>query len=283
MAVIAFPNIDPVLIEIGPIAIRWYSLSYVAGLLGAWWFILRMVRSERLWTGLPFNGKASATPDHVGDLFLWVALGVMLGGRFGYILFYGLIYEWDKYAAEPWKVLYAWEGGMSFHGGAIGVILAVILFARAKKLDVVAIGDLVCVAQPIGQFFGRLANFINGELWGKPSSVPWAMVFPHADGQPRHPSQLYEAALEGIVLFAILVFLVYRFDALKRPGLCTAVFFVGYGIFRMIIESFFRDSSLQMVGPISMGTTLSLLMLAFGGFFFWYSLYRKGPALLQTR
>lgn len=279
MAVIPFPNIDPVLIEIGPIAIRWYSLSYIAGLLGAWWFILKMVRTERLWAGPPFNGKPQATADHIGDLFLWVALGVILGGRFGYVLFYGLVYEWDKFSAEPWKIFYAWEGGMSFHGGAIGVILAVILFARAKKLDMVALGDLVCVAQPIGQFFGRMANFINGELWGKPTTVPWAMVFPHSDGQPRHPSQLYEAALEGIVLFAILVLLVYRFNALKRPGLCIAVFFVGYAVFRSIVELFFRDSSHQMVGFLSMGTVLSVLMLAFGGFFFWYALYRKGPAL----
>jgi phosphatidylglycerol---prolipoprotein diacylglyceryl transferase len=290
MAVIPFPNIDPVLLQIGPFAIRWYALAYIAGLLLAWWFILRLIRSERLWAGLPFNGKPSATADQIGDLFVWVALGVILGGRIGYIMFYGLIYEWDKFSTQPWKIFYTWEGGMSFHGGAIGVVLAIILYARRNKLDMVALGDLVAVAQPIGQFFGRVANFINGELWGKVTNVPWAMQFPAAairapDGTvlsnpPRHPSQLYEAGLEGIVLFLVLAVLVYRYGALKRPGLCIAVFWAGYGFFRTIIELFFRDSSAQMVGPISMGTLLSLSMFGFAAFFFWYSLYRKGPALL---
>ncbi len=293
MAVIPFPDIDPVLIQIGPVAIRWYSLSYVAGLLGAWWFILRLLRTERLWVGAPFNGKPSATADNIGDLFVWAALGVILGGRLGYVLFYGLIYETDHFLSAPWKIFYAWEGGMSFHGGAIGVVLAIIFFARAKKLDMVALGDLVAVAAPIGLFTGRLANFINGELWGKVSDVPWAMVFPSAavrapDGTvlsnpARHPSQLYEAGLEGIVLFAILVLLIYRFSAFRRPGLCIAVFWAGYGLFRTIVELFFRENSHQSLGGfISMGTVLSLLMFAFAAFFFWYSLYRKGPALLQT-
>lgn len=290
MAVIPFPDIDPVLIQIGPVAIRWYSLSYVAGLLGAWWFILRLLRTERLWVGAPFNGKPSATADNIGDLFVWAALGVILGGRLGYVLFYGLIYETDHFLSAPWKIFYAWEGGMSFHGGAIGVALAIIFFARAKKLDMVALGDLVAVAAPIGLFTGRLANFINGELWGKVSDVPWAMVFPSAavrapDGTvlsnpARHPSQLYEAGLEGIVLFAILVVLIYRFNALRRPGLCIAAFWTGYGLFRTIVELFFRENSHQSLGGfISMGTMLSLLMFVFAAFFFWYSLYRKGPAL----
>jgi phosphatidylglycerol:prolipoprotein diacylglycerol transferase len=170
---------------------------------------------------------------------------------------------------------------MSFHGGALGVVLAIIFFARAKKLDMVALGDLVAAATPIGLFFGRIANFINGELWGKPSNVPWAMVFPHADAQPRHPSQLYEAGLEGIVLFAILYALTFHFDSLKRPGLNIGVFWAGYAVFRMIVEVFFRENAHQSLlgGAISMGTVLSLLMLAFAGFFFWYALYRKGPAL----
>lgn len=291
MAVIPFPEIDPVLIQIGPIAIRWYALSYIAGLLGAWWFILKVIRTPRLWVGAPFNGKPQATSDHIGDLFVWAALGVIIGGRLGYILFYGLIYEWDKFSAEPWKIFYTWEGGMSFHGGAIGVVLAIILFARRNKLDMVALGDLVAIAAPIGFFFGRIANFANGELWGKVTNVPWAMVFPAAatratDGTvlsnpPRHPSQLYEAGLEGVLLFVILVVLVYRFDALKRPGLCIAVMWGGYAVFRAFVEVFFRENAHQSLlgGMISMGTALSLLMIAFAGFFFWYSLYRKGPAL----
>jgi phosphatidylglycerol:prolipoprotein diacylglycerol transferase len=284
MAVIPFPEIDPVLIQIGPIAIRWYALSYIAGLLGAWWFILKVIRTERLWVGAPFNGKSQATSDHIGDLFVWAALGVIIGGRLGYVLFYGLIYEWEKFSAEPWKIFYTWEGGMSFHGGAIGVVLAIILFARRSKLDMVALGDLVAIAAPIGFFFGRIANFANGELWGKPTSVAWAMVFPQADDQPRHPSQLYEAGLEGIVLFLILVVLVFRFGALRRPGLCIAVMWGGYAVFRSIVEVFFRENAHQSLfgGFVSMGTVLSLLMVAFAGFFFWYSLYRKGPAL-QTQ
>lgn len=282
MAVIPFPEIDPVLIQIGPIAIRWYALSYIAGLLGAWWFILKLIRTPRLWAGAPFNGKPQATSDHIGDLFVWAALGVIIGGRLGYILFYGLIYEWAKFSAEPWKIFYTWEGGMSFHGGAVGVVLGIILFARRRKLDMVALGDLVAVATPIGLFFGRIANFVNGELWGKPASVSWAMVFPQADNQPRHPSQLYEAGLEGIVLFLVLVVMVYRFDALKRPGLCIAVMWAGYAVFRTIVEVFFRENAHQSLlgGAISMGAVLSFLMVAFAGFFFWYALYRKGPKLL---
>ena len=292
MAVIPFPEIDPVLIQIGPVAIRWYALSYIAGLLGAWWFILKAIRTERLWAGAPFNGKPQATSDHIGDLFVWAALGVIIGGRLGYVLFYGLIYEWEKFSTEPWKIFYTWEGGMSFHGGALGVVLAIVLFARRRKLDMVALGDLVAVAAPIGLFFGRLANFINGELWGKVTNVPWAMSFPIRDEtgavvrytEPRHPSQLYEAGLEGIVLFLILVVMIFRFDALKRPGLCIAVMWGGYAVFRAFVEVFFRENAHQSLlgGAISMGTVLSFLMIAFAGFFFWYSLYRKGPAL-QTQ
>lgn len=285
MFVIAFPNIDPVLLQIGPIAIRWYALAYIAGLLGAWWFILRLLKTEHLWTGPPFNGKPQATADTIGDLFVWAAVGVILGGRLGYVLFYGLIYETDYFLSEPWRIIAAWQGGMSFHGGAIGVVLAIIFFARAKKLDMVALGDLVAVATPIGLFFGRIANFVNGELWGKPSNVAWAMVFPSdRDQVPRHPSQLYEAALEGVVLFVVLYVLVHRFNVFRRPGLAIAVFWAGYGLFRTIVESFFRENSHQSLfgGAISMGTVLSFLMFAFAGFFFWYSLYRKGPALQAT-
>ena len=174
---------------------------------------------------------------------------------------------------------------MSFHGGALGVVLAIVFFARAKKLDMVALGDLVAVATPIGLFTGRIANFINGELWGKPSDAPWAMVFPaDATHLPRHPSQLYEAGLEGLVLFAILCVMTLSFNSLRKPGLNIAVFWAGYGVFRTFVEVFFRENAHQSLlgGAISMGTVLSLLMFAFAGFFFWYSLYRKGPALLTS-
>jgi len=283
MFAIPFPDIDPVLIQIGPLAIRWYALAYIAGLLGAWWLILRLLRIERLWAGPPFNGKPQATADHIGDLFLWAAIGVIAGGRLGYVLFYGLIYETDHFLSAPWRIFAAWEGGMSFHGGAVGVVLAIIFFARAKKLDMVALGDLVAVATPIGLFTGRIANFINGELWGKPSDAPWAMVFPaDATHLPRHPSQLYEASLEGVLLFAILCVMTLSFNSLRKPGLNIAVFWAGYGLFRTFVEVFFRENAHQSLlgGTISMGTVLSLLMFAFAGFFFWYSLYRKGPPLL---
>ena len=293
MFVIPFPEIDPVLIQIGPFAIRWYALAYVAGLLGAWWYILRLIRTPRLWKDPPFNGSPQANADHIGDLFVGAAVGVIAGGRLGYVLFYGLVYETEHFLNAPWRIFAAWEGGMSFHGGALGVVIAIILFARRKKLDIVALGDLVAVAAPIGLFFGRVANFINGELYGKITDVPWAVEFPSAairavDGTilsnpARHPSQLYEAALEGLVLFAVLHVMVHHFHALRRPGLVIAVFWIGYGLFRSIVEIYFRDSN-QLVfgGLLTMGTLLSMGMFVFGGFFIWYALYRKGAPLLTT-
>jgi phosphatidylglycerol:prolipoprotein diacylglycerol transferase len=286
-----FPDIDPVLIQIGPFAIRWYALAYIVGLLGAWWYMVRLLRMNRLWSGAPFNGAPQATADHIGDLFVWAAVGVIIGGRVGYVLFYGLVYETERFIGEPWRILAAWEGGMSFHGGALGVVAAVILFARRNKLDMVALGDLVAVAAPIGLFFGRIANFINGELYGKITDVPWAFQFPAAairapDGTvlsnpARHPSQLYEAALEGLVLFLILHLMVSRFGALQRPGLVIAVFWAGYALFRILVELLFRDSG-QLVfgGLLTMGTLLSLFMLGVSAFFAWYAVYRRGPALL---
>lgn len=293
MFLIPFPDIDPVLIQVGPFAIRWYALAYVAGLLGAWWYILRLIRTPRLWKDPPFNGSPQASADQIGDLFVWAAVGVIAGGRLGYVLFYGLVYETEHFLSAPWRIFAAWEGGMSFHGGALGVVVAIILFARRNKLDIVALGDLVAVAAPIGLFFGRLANFINGELYGRITDVPWAVEFPAAairavDGTilsnpGRHPSQLYEAALEGLLLFAVLHIMIHQFQALRRPGLVIAVFWIGYGLFRSIVEIFFRDSN-QLVfgGMLTMGTLLSIGMFFFGGFFIWYALYRKGSPLLTT-
>jgi phosphatidylglycerol:prolipoprotein diacylglycerol transferase len=279
MLVIPFPQIDPVLIAIGPIAIRWYALAYVAGLLLGWWYLVRLLKIERLWADPPFNGKRPITAEGVGDLFVWTALGVILGGRLGYVLFYGLVYNTQYFLDNPLRIFYAWEGGMSFHGGLIGVVLAIIIYARRVGTDMVALGDLVAAVTPIGIFFGRMANFINGELWGKPTSVPWAMVFPHADLAPRHPSQLYEAALEGILLFAILNLMIFRYGALRKPGLVIAAFFAGYGFFRIIVEAFFRDSDqLLFGGPVTMGQVLSLPMWIVAGFFLWYAIYRERAA-----
>lgn len=290
-AVLPFPEIDPVLIEIGPFAIRWYALSYIAGLLLGWWYILKLLADAKLWAGPPFEGKSPATPDDIGDLLVWATLGVILGGRLGYVLLYGMLYCGlanpdgpachglpQAYLDNPLKIIAAWEGGMSFHGGLAGVAIAIVWFARRRKLDLFRVGDLVAQAAPIGLFFGRLANFINGELWGKQSDVPWAMVFPSplAGDVARHPSQLYEAALEGLLLFVLLRIAVTHLRFHERPGLVAAWFFTGYGFFRAFAE-LFRDSESMLYGWFSMGMALSLPMWAAAAFFFWQA-YRNPPA-----
>jgi phosphatidylglycerol:prolipoprotein diacylglycerol transferase len=265
-----YPNIDPVLLHLGPLAIRWYALAYIAGLLLAWWGILLVLRRPRLWAPPPFNGKPPASEDQIGDLMVWATFGVILGGRLGWDLIYGTILcSVSPYAdfcrglpmgfvTRPLKIIAAWEGGMSFHGGLFGVVLAVWLFCRKQKLKLLPIADLVCAFAPIGLFFGRQANFINGELWGRVTDVPWAMIFPRAmDGMPRHPSQLYEAATEGVALFLILQIALHVFGAQRRPGLLSAIFFLGYGSFRFICE-FFREPDAPFLGPVSMGMALSI-------------------------
>ena len=284
-AVIPFPNIDPVLIHIyGPISIRWYALSYIAGLLLGWWYVLTLLRNKALWEGPPFQGKPPCTADDIGDLFVWITLGVIIGGRLGFVLFYGVLYCGfsgnapacgglpEAYLTDPIKIIAAWEGGMSFHGGLLGVVVAVWLFCRNRRLSLYAIADLIAAATPIGLFFGRIANFINGELWGKMSNVPWAMVFPNATplGVPRHPSQLYEALLEGVLLFLILRFGMMRLNIHKRPGSVIGWFLLGYGIFRFAVE-FVRDSESMIYGWFSMGQLLSLPMWAAAAYFFWYA------------
>lgn len=270
--VLTYPQIDPVLIEIGPVAIRWYAVAYIAGILLGWWYAVRLVKTSRFWTS--WGGAAPMTPGQIDDFILWVTLGIILGGRIGYILFYGFVYQPEIYA-DPMQWLRIWEGGMSFHGGLIGVILAVILFSIIKGLDMVRVGDIVASVVPIGLFTGRIANFINGELWGKPSDVPWAMVFPTGGPLPRHPSQLYEAALEGIVLFLILRILATRLRAFDRPGLIISAFLFFYGLFRIIGE-IFRDSD-QLIGDgtISMGQALSAAMFLGAAFFGWWAATHK--------
>ena len=295
-AVIPFPNIDPVLIHIyGPISIRWYALSYIAGLLLGWWYVLKLLRNKALWEGAPFQGKPPATADDIGDLFVWITLGVIVGGRLGFVLFYGVLYCGvyggapacaglpEAYLTNPIRIIAAWEGGMSFHGGLLGVVIAIWLFCRNRKLNLLAVADLIAAATPIGLFFGRIANFINGELWGKMTDVPWAMVFPNAVplGVPRHPSQLYEALLEGVVLFLILRFAMMRLKIHKRPGSVIAWFLLGYGIFRFAVE-FVRDSESMIYGWFSMGQLLSLPMWAAAAFFFWYAAQQRRPAKAAT-
>ncbi len=257
LAAIPYPAIDPVIIEIGPIAIRWYALAYIAGILFAWIYMKRLMRDHALWGGPP-----PATPEHVDDLLVWGAAGVIVGGRLGYILGYG----WGHYLDNPLDALAVWRGGMSFHGGFLGVVIAVLVFCRLKGLAFWPMIDAAAAATPVGLFFGRIANFINGELYGRPSDVPWAVVFPDGGPEPRHPSQIYEALLEGVVLFLILRWLTHRRFALRRPGLVSGVFALGYGSARIMVE-FFREPDGHigfLAGGLTMGMALSLPMVAVG-------------------
>jgi phosphatidylglycerol:prolipoprotein diacylglycerol transferase len=251
-----FPNLDPILIQLGPFAIRWYALAYIAGILIGWLYARAIIRSDRLW-----GGPAPMTAADYDDFIVWVTLGIILGGRIGYVLFYNP----DYFAGHPLEALQLWKGGMSFHGGFAGCIAAVVLFARSRGIPVLSLGDVTCAVGPIGLFLGRLANFVNGELWGRPADVPWAMVFPSGGPLPRHPSQLYEAALEGLVLFVLLGLLV-RAGALKRPGLIIGAFAIGYSLARSFCE-LFREPDAQLGflwGGLTMGMLLSLPLLLFG-------------------
>jgi phosphatidylglycerol---prolipoprotein diacylglyceryl transferase len=268
MLAIPFPNIHPEIVSfgpfalggwtLGPFAIRWYALAYIAGLIVGWRYCLALAKQ-------PPQG---VRPADVDDFLVWATLGVVLGGRIGYVVFYNL----EHYLAQPLDALAVWHGGMSFHGGAIGVVLAILLFCRQRQIPLLGFADIIACATPIGLFFGRIANFINGELWGRASGAPWAMVFP-ADPEhlPRHPSQLYEAALEGVVLFLVLWVLQRFFAARRQQGFLTGVFLVGYGLVRIVIELFrqpdpqlgflFRD---QLGFDVTMGQLLSLPLVVVG-------------------
>jgi phosphatidylglycerol---prolipoprotein diacylglyceryl transferase len=289
-ALLPFPNIDPVLLHLGgPFEIRWYALAYIAGIVLAWWGISRALRNKALWAYSPFKGRPPATEDEIGDLVVWATLGIILGGRLGWVLIYGTVLcsVTPAYApfceglpmgflTDPIRIIAAWEGGMSFHGGLLGTAVAVWLFCRRRKLSLLSVADLACAFAPIGLFFGRLANFINGELWGRAANVPWAMIFPHGGDVPRHPSQLYEAALEGLLLFVLMQIALRLFRAHQRPGLLSALFFAGYGTFRFICE-FYREPDTQFIGPISMGMALSIPVWLAAAALFWAA-YRKPKA-----
>lgn len=249
-----FPAIDPVLVEIGPLAIRWYALAYVVGLLGGWAYIRHLARTAR---------PPVLDAVQVDDLLVWATLGTVLGGRLGYVLFYNLPFFLD----HPAEIVMLWHGGMSFHGGLLGVILATALFCRQRGLAPLRVGDTVAAAAPIGLFFGRLANFVNGELFGRPApDLPWAVVFPRGGPIPRHPSQLYEAALEGLALFVLLAVVWHTTRLPRRPGAMVGLFLCGYGAARITAEMF-REPDAQ-IGFLPFGTTmgqiLSLPMLAIG-------------------
>jgi len=255
--VLPFPVIDPVLIEIGPIAIRWYALAYIVGLLLGWRYARLLADTERLWGGRPHP-----SPLDFDDFLVWAAFGIILGGRVGYVLFYNPA----VYFGDPMAILRVWQGGMAFHGGFLGAVVAMVIFAWRRGLNVWSVFDVIAAVVTIGLFFGRIANFINAELYGRVSDVAWAMVFPGGGPHPRHPSQLYEAVLEGLVLFVITAILIWRGSWLARPGFICGVFTFGYGVMRIIAE-FFRmpDAHIGfLAGNLTMGILLSIPMCLAG-------------------
>lgn len=255
---LAFPEIDPVLFSAGPFAVRWYSLAYIVGILGGWWYVGKLLpRTEQL------MGSPAMTKKALEDVVVWAILGVVLGGRLGYVLFY----QPEYYFNNPSQIYHVWEGGMSFHGGFLGVLVATWLFCKKHKFRFFRVMDVFACATPIGLFLGRVANFINGELYGRVTDVSWAVMFPAGGYEPRHPSQLYEAALEGAVLFAVMAFLAWRTRTLAMPRAMSGVFLIGYGASRIVVE-FFRKPDEQLgflYGDwLTMGMLLSLPMVALG-------------------
>ncbi len=259
-----FPQIDPVALSIGPLDIRWYALAYLAGFVGGWRYGLYMA-------GL--NAPQRPNRDDIDDFMPWGILGVIIGGRLGYVLFYQL----ELYLAAPLDIFKVWQGGMSFHGGVIGVIATLFLFSAIRRISMLRLADIFCTAAPIGIFFGRVANFINGELYGRVTNAPWGMVFPGAGPDPRHPSQIYEAGLEGLLLGGILYILLHKKTVREKPGLLTGVFLAGYGISRFIVE-FVREPDFYLglyFDAVSMGQILSLPMIALGGGLILFALKRR--------
>lgn len=247
-----FPAFDPVAFQIGPLAVRWYALAYLGGFIFGWLYAKRLTRK--------FQGRPNALD--FDDFLTWAVIGVILGGRIGYILFY----NFTEYLADPLAIFAVWRGGMSFHGGLIGMIAAILLFCRARSIPLLRFGDVIACVVPIGIFLGRIANFINGELWGRTADVPWAIVFPGAGPLPRHPSQLYEALLEGVLLFALLWLLARSPRVWNKPGILCGTFLLGYGAARLFVEHF-REPDAQLgflLGGLTMGQWLSVPMLAIG-------------------
>lgn len=297
-----FPNFDPVALRIpigpfhvgsltiGPFAIKWYALAYIAGILLGWRYAVGLVKNAKLWRGRP----PTATPVQVDDLILWVTFGIILGGRIGYILFYMLVNPDQRAAlfAHPLSAFAIWEGGMSFHGALIGVALALVGFSRANKIALLGVADLVAPCEPIGQFFGRIANFVNGELWGRVDThIPWGMVFCNqrladpvthecpAGPMPRHPSQLYEAALEGLLLFLILRWATHRAHWLQRQGAVSGLWLIGYGAIRIALETVRNPDEGMPNFPLglTMGMILSIPMILAGAFLVWRALRQPPP------
>ena len=251
---LAVSGIDPVALQIGPVAIKWYGLAYLAGLLLGWLYIRRLLTQTTLWA----DNTPPFAPARVDDLLLYITAGVVLGGRLGFVIFYEPTY----YLTYPQDIIAVWKGGMAFHGALVGCAIAIWTFAHRNGINPWSTADLVTASVPIGLFFGRIANFINGELFGRPTTMPWGMVFPEAalhypqvEPTPRHPSQLYEAALEGLVLFLLLRLLTHYFGALKRPGVVTGAFLVGYALARSVSEEFREPHFAHAfnIGPLTGG------------------------------
>ena len=267
-----YPVIDPVLVNIGPLPIRWYALAYISGILLGWRYILDLLKTEYLWRAR----KPLLSPVQLDDLILWITLGIIVGGRIGHVVFYTP----QILLADPLEIFMVWHGGMSFHGGTLGVLIATLVFARLNKLDLYELGDLICAAAPLGLLFGRLANFIKPELWGRVTEVPWAMIFPGAGPLPRHPSQLYEAALEGVVLFLILRWGTHGAKLLQKRGVIAGLFFLGYGLIRVALENV-REPDVGMPDfplGLTMGMILSLPMILGGSWLIWRGITEDAPA-----
>ncbi len=259
-----FPDINEVILQIGPFAIRWYSMAYLAGILFGWWYLIALANRPHLW-----GGKSPYEKLDVDDFLPIATFGVIIGGRLGYVLFYNPSY----YFANPHEIYAVWKGGMSFHGGLLGVLLASFLFARRRMIATWSWLDVMAASAPVGLLLGRVANFINAELWGRPTDLPWGIIFPNAGPLPRHPSQLYEATLEGLVLFIILACMIFARRALQRPGLVTGIFALGYGAARFIVE-YAREPDGHL-GTLSfgltMGQSLSVPLILIGIFLIWRS------------
>jgi phosphatidylglycerol:prolipoprotein diacylglycerol transferase len=275
MAIMPFPNIDPIAFAIGPVAIHWYGLAYVAGIMIGWYYARLIAGNDSLWPG----NVSPITKAQLDDFVVWVALGVVLGGRIGYILFYDM----PAIIESPIRAIQIWNGGMSFHGGLAGTTIAMIIFAKRNKIPLWNLFDIVAAVVPVGLFFGRIANFINGELWGRLTDVPWAVVFPTGGPFARHPSQLYEAGLEGIVLVLVLAALIYGMKALKTPGFVAGVFVCGYALSRIFVE-FFREPDAQLgyllgTNWLTMGMVLSSPMILLG---LWAMIRARRQAALQS-
>ena len=277
LLLINFPSFNPIAVAIGPFAIRWYALAYIGGIVIGWLYARSLLKKERLW-----GGPAPMSLVQLDDFILWVTLGIILGGRTGYVLFYNLPF----FIEHPAAMFRLWEGGMSFHGGFMGCVVAVMWFASRNGISILSLGDITTAVGPIGLFLGRLANFINGELWGRPAdpSLPWAMIFPTGGDIPRHPSQLYEAGMEGILLFTVLAVMI-RLGALKRPGLILGSFILIYGLTRIIGEHF-REPDTQLGflfgGWLTMGMLLSIPMLIAGAILIVLAVRRGAPKPLEA-